>query len=216
MVKGPRLAADFYVYALKDPRTSPARPFYIGKGTGVRAEDHLRADDDSLKSRRIQEIRSQGLEPIVELLVKDLTEPEALRIEAELIAAFGTIREGGCLVNQVVPSGRIVRGRRRQLVVPLGVRDKAQIGLQLLKDAVLELARANPEGVTNADCASVLGLRSDYKGGSKDYLSFSILGLLIREGRLERIPGSRRHRATSIRASTERMERDVGDGAKNV
>jgi hypothetical protein len=32
---------SYYVYALKDPRTSPAKPFYIGKGKGTRAYDHL-------------------------------------------------------------------------------------------------------------------------------------------------------------------------------
>ncbi len=27
-------AKSYYVYALKDPRSSPAQAFYIGKGTG--------------------------------------------------------------------------------------------------------------------------------------------------------------------------------------
>jgi hypothetical protein len=78
-------------------------------------------------------------------------------------------------------------------VVPSGVREKAQIGLALLKDAVLELAKANPTGISNSDAASMLGLRSDYGGGSKDYLSYSLLGLLMREGKLARIAGTKRH-----------------------
>jgi hypothetical protein len=44
---------------------------------------------------------------------------------------------------------------------------------------VLEFARANSKGIRNSDAASVLGLRSDYGGGSKDYLSYSVLGILM-------------------------------------
>jgi hypothetical protein len=46
----------FYVYSLKDPRTSPAKPFYIGKGVGTRAWDHLLQPDDTAKGKRIAEI----------------------------------------------------------------------------------------------------------------------------------------------------------------
>lgn len=53
--------------------------------------------------------------------------------------------------------------------------------------------QANPTGITNSETASLLGLRSDYGGGSKDYLSYSVLGLLLREGKLERRPGGRKH-----------------------
>ena len=59
-------------------------------------------------------------------------------------------------------------------MLPAGAVDKAQIGLELLKSAVLELARANPDGVTNSDVSKALGLQSDYMGGSKDYLSWSL------------------------------------------
>jgi hypothetical protein len=51
---------------------------------------------------------------------------------------------------------------------------------------ILELARANNGGITNADASKVLGLQSDYGGGSKDYLAYSILGLLMREGKMRR------------------------------
>ena len=60
------------------------------------------------------------------------------------------------------------------------------MGLELIKSAVMELAKANPEGIKNSDAAKYLGLQSDYGGGSKDYLSYSVLGVLMKEGRIER------------------------------
>lgn len=57
------------------------------------------------------------------------------------------------------------------------------------------LAKTNPHGISNSDAAKYLGLQSDYGGGSKDYLSYSLLGLLMKEGRLMRAE-QRRHIAT--------------------
>lgn len=185
----------FYVYALKDPRTSPAMPFYIGKGTGSRAFDHLVTPDATKKYARIREILAAGSKPMVDILVEDLTEAQALRLEAELISAFGTTELGGLLTNAVVPSGLGVR--KTGIVVPQGCIERAQLGLQLLKTAVLELARANPSGIKNSDAASLLGLRSDYRGKQKDYLSYSVLGLLLREGKVVRAAESHRHRANA-------------------
>ena len=184
----------FYVYALKDPRTSPALAFYIGKGTGSRAFDHLVTPDATMKYTRIKEILASGAKPMVDILVEDLTEAQALRLEAELIAAFGTIETGGLLTNAVVPSG-LGGKKRKEIVVPQGCIERAQLGLQLLKTAVFELARANPKGITNSDAASLLGLRSDYRGKQKDYLSYSVLGLLLRESKVVREPDTHKHRA---------------------
>ena len=178
----------FYVYSLKDPRSSPAKPFYIGKGTGSRAYEHLVTPDRTRKYARIQEILDAGLDPLVDILVDNLTETDALRIEAELISALGTEEMGGLLTNSVVPSGMDSKKRIR-IVVPQGAVEQAQLGLSILKGAVVKLIDANPEGVTNADVASSLGLRSDYRGRQKDYLSYSILGLLLREGKVVRRDG---------------------------
>lgn len=181
----------YYIYALKDPRTSPAKPFYIGKGTGSRAWDHTLRVDQTRKGKRIAEIQAAGHAVITAVLADELTEAQALKLEAELVAAFGTEETGGLLTNSVIPSGSLPKGRRI-LTVPTGVVEKAQAGLVLLKAAVLELAQANPTGITNADASKSLGLQSDYAGGSKDYLSWSILGLLMREGKLVRTH-QRRH-----------------------
>jgi hypothetical protein len=180
----------FYVYALKDPRTSPAKPFYIGKGVGTRAWDHLLSPDETAKGQRISEILNSGNEVLVTVICDDLTEIQALRIEAELIASLGTTNTGGILTNSVVPSGQA--RRRPPIVVPLGAPEKAQLGLSLLKDAVLELAKANARGVTNSNVCHSLGLHSNYAAGSKDYLSWSVLGLLMQEGRLRRVNSGRR------------------------
>lgn len=183
---------SYYVYALKDPRDSPAMPFYIGKGTGTRSHDHLIKPDESRKGLRIREIEAAGYKVLVSRLVDSLSEPQAMKLEAELIASFGTLDTGGRLTNSVLPSG-LSKKARTSVVTPSGVKEKAQVALSLLKDAVLELAKANPSGISNSDAASLLGLRSDYGGGSKDYLSYSVLGILIREGKLERSKTTKKH-----------------------
>jgi uncharacterized protein len=99
---------------------------------------------------------------------------------------------GGLLTNSVLPSG-LAPKRRAEVVVPSGVKEKAQLGLSLLKEAVIEFTKINPKGISNSEAAGLLGLRGDYGGGSKDYLSYSVIGLLMREGRLERDPVPRKH-----------------------
>ena len=187
----------YYVYALKDPRSSPARPFYIGKGTGSRAYDHLVTPDQTRKYSRITEIQNSGLTPLVSILVDNLSETEALRLEAEFISAFGTEETGGLLTNAVVPTGLGAK-KRNNIIVPQGSVEKAQLGLAMLKDAITELVNANADGITNSDAASLLGLRSDYRGRQKDYLSYSILGLLIRDGKVKRREGHQPRHISAI------------------
>jgi hypothetical protein len=181
----------YYVYALKDPRGPFVRPFYVGKGTGIRREGHLLQPDQTPKGIRIRAIQATGCKPIITVLADELTEVQALKLEAELIAALGTEATGGLLTNRVIPSGNPPKVRH-DLIVPTGVREKAQLGLSFLMDSVFELAESNPNGITNADATKALGLQSDYKGGSKDYLVWSLLGLLMRERRLQRVNRGRK------------------------
>ncbi len=184
----------FYVYALKDPRQKPAKPFYIGKGTGNRAWEHQANIDDSEKGLLIKEIKESDHNVIHTIISDNLTEQQALKIEAELIAAFGIRSQGGLLTNRVKPNPENIV-RNIKINIPDGCYEKAQMALNLLKSAIMELAKANKNGISNSDTAKYLGLQSDYGGGSKDYLSYSVIGLLMKEGRLKRAE-NRKHQAT--------------------
>jgi hypothetical protein len=60
-------------------------------------------------------------------------------------------------------------------------REKSHVGLDLLKQAILELLQQHPDGLTNIEIARELDLESAFEGGQKNYLSWSILGLLLAE-----------------------------------
>lgn len=176
----------FYVYALKDPRSKPMKIFYIGKGTGSRKIQHLRGSDkqNTEKNRIIDEIKKSGYKVFVDELVGNLTETEALKIEAELIAAFG-IRPNGSLVNIIKPNVDIKK-RDMNINIPLGCYENAQNGLELIKKAILELLIANKNGLSNADISKYLGLQSSHNGGQQDYLIYSILGNMMKEKKIKK------------------------------
>lgn len=64
--------------------------------------------------------------------------------------------------------------------------EKAQQGLKLIKEAILGILAQKSDGLRNAEIAELLEIRSDYQGEQKDYLSWSVLGLLLNEGKVVR------------------------------
>jgi uncharacterized protein len=78
--------ADYYVYVYIDPRDF--KPFYYGKGKGSRKDAHLFDHNPSQKTTRITEIRKDNEEPLIRVLAHDLTEEQALVVEATLIWQF--------------------------------------------------------------------------------------------------------------------------------
>jgi hypothetical protein len=183
-MNGGTVSNTYYVYSLKDPREKPAKVFYIGKGTGSRATDHLKKIDETRKGKYIEEMLGSGSYPIISKVVEELTEQQALQIELELISSFGTIDSGGPLYNTVIPK-TIKRKIDDKITVPNGAIEKAQLGLKLLKDSIIALFEENQKGITNSDCAHYLGLQSDNKGNQQDYLTYNLLGLLLKEGLLD-------------------------------
>ena len=170
----------YYVYALKDPRENPAKIYYIGKGTGSRATDHLIKRDDTRKGKYTKEIIDSGDKPIISKIVSGLTEVQALQIESELISSFGTIDNNGLLYNTVIPKC-IVQRKDKTISVPQGAIERAQLGLQLIKDSIILLVENNSHGITNSDCSLYLGLQSENNGNQQNYLTYSILGELLKE-----------------------------------
>jgi hypothetical protein len=78
----------YYVYLYIDPRSG--KPFYVGKGQGERALSHLSAHSESRKTRTLKELRSENLEPRLDIRAHGLPDEEtAFRIEAATIDLLG-------------------------------------------------------------------------------------------------------------------------------
>lgn len=77
----------YYVYVYIDPRNF--EEFYYGKGKGSRKDSHLSEDSDTEKSKRIKAIKKEGLEPIVRVIARNLSEHDALLVEKTLLWKLG-------------------------------------------------------------------------------------------------------------------------------
>ena len=88
------------------------------------------------------------------------------------------------LTNTVRPSGK--KQTALVLNVPDGCYEKVQFGLDMMANGILEFIKANKSGVTNGDVTKYLGIHSEYLGGSINYLSYSILGILLKDNKIEK------------------------------
>jgi uncharacterized protein len=78
---------DYYVYVYIDPRN--LEEFYFGKGRGSRKLAHLRDSSDSEKAKRIAAIHKAGLEPIIRVIVRNLSQNDAFLVEKTLLWKLG-------------------------------------------------------------------------------------------------------------------------------
>ena len=107
----------YYVYVYKTPveltigtiRFCPGDPFYIGKGKGKRAWDHLTEKVNKkinyLKHGVIDKIRAAGAEPIIEFISECLSEYDAHVIETSEILKYGRIAKGTGILTNLTEGG---------------------------------------------------------------------------------------------------------------
>ena len=114
----------YYVYLILDP-TNCYKPFYVGKGTGDRAKQHLRPNQRETnlrKEKKIAKIRKNGSEPVVLFWEENISESDAYDIEIALISRFGRMKldDGGILTNILIGG----TGGRSGLPVSENTREK--------------------------------------------------------------------------------------------
>lgn len=59
------------------------------------------------------------------------------------------------------------------------LKTRAQSGIRRVEEAIVEILKRNPKGLTNFELAKYLDLESGQDGRQKNYLSWSILGRLM-------------------------------------
>lgn len=102
---------NYYVYVYCDPRNNN-RPFYVGKGSGNRINNHLTETLEKTSNKRkfykIESIRNDGLKPYIFKYAENLPEEQAYDFEDFLISAWGRkdFDENGILFNILEPGQR--------------------------------------------------------------------------------------------------------------
>lgn len=94
------MARESYVYQLRV--AYKRKPFYIGKGTGHRADAHFNdrlLKEKSHKNHTIKQAWQEGKKVYIEYLHENITDKTACRLEKQLIKHYGRRSEGGCLTN---------------------------------------------------------------------------------------------------------------------
>jgi hypothetical protein len=125
-------ADDYYVYLHFDPRIDrqikltseecsisvSGEPFYVGKGTGLRAYDLKRNEGHGVILRQL---RHEGFmaEDVVRVVAHGLTEAKALEIESKLIHFFGSRFDAanpGKLVNLATTAGPFLKPQKPSIL----------------------------------------------------------------------------------------------------
>ena len=100
----------YYVYGLYDPIRDQL--FYIGKGKTAnnRHKDHLterRGKENKLRWQRIVQLRRNGVEPVIQILVSNIQDENvAYNEETKLIKHYGKIIDGTGILTNILDDAR--------------------------------------------------------------------------------------------------------------
>lgn len=150
---------NFYVYLLLDPRKY-YKPFYVGKGKNTRCYDHLTESKSSNRHKfnTIKSIRKSGQEPVILFWEVNLSEPEAFRIEIELIKRFGRRDKKTGMLTNMTDGGEGSIGR-----IGLSGPKNGMYGKTHTPEARENIRRANKE-------RAILGLQTRHSEEHKQNL----------------------------------------------
>ena len=78
-----------YIYALYDPSNVSDLPFYIGRGVGDRVFSHLKESHNDEVQQKIKELRENGFQPNIKIILHGLSVQQAKAAETVSIAMLG-------------------------------------------------------------------------------------------------------------------------------
>lgn len=137
----------FYCYLYIDPSRNN-EPIYVGKGKDKRVKYHLKRKDKHPFTNRLQLMKRNGVEPIIEFLCKEIDEELAFLVEAEAIAKYGRKDLGkGPLLNLTDggegPSGQIFTEETKQKMR----KPRSEKGRAAIKKAAQERDNSYIQGI---------------------------------------------------------------------
>ncbi len=161
----------------------------------TRTEGETGMNGDRTAMRMVQEGLKQIEEAILELLHRN---PQGLRnVQVADILGLRSIVRGDqrdylaySVLGGLLDQGKISWDANSKLYYRSSadntVQSLAQEGLTQIEEAILALLAQNPQGLRNIQIADMLHLHSAVRGGRRNYLTYSILGGLLVEGKIAR------------------------------
>jgi hypothetical protein len=152
----------YYVYSLCRPN---GEPFYIGKGKGTRAFDHLKNFINNKLANKELKTEFDGLDnepPIMFIIKGNLSESDAFELEKQEISSHGRFFEGGQLSN-IMPGGGVMNSATLNRIGGI-------IGGRVTKD--------NKLGIFSESYDRSAQSKSNWENGLLDHLDFHEYGKL--------------------------------------